>query len=352
MLDAGISDSAVLLYDCGSAVRVWVNARRGKVSTTRIRDEASQRGGQLGPAALDLMRDVFSSLIAKFATIRARESVDDLVQGFFVAKGKSYVTAVLAASDDAAARRITYAWATNWLVDEARKLPFGALRNRIEKRLERSDLFSPSSAAHHWYLTGGEDEGRSVPVSDLEAAAAATQVAVRTEPSGKVVLGAPGELEELLHRLLDLAGRLHVAEITVICGNRFPLALQQRDASLSVVNTEWEVIEDTRESDVSVFETATRIRSDRIAAGIVPMLTEKEKAVICHRGDMDRLAEVLACSRSSAYTAAARLRERLQELAGAEPNSREIMTAVVELVLDEAGAVPSLHSDREDERAN
>lgn len=322
------------------------------MSTTRIRDEARQRGGQLGPEALDLMRAVFSSLVNKFAAIRARESVDDLVQGFFVAKGKAYVVAVLAATDDAAARRITFAWATNWLVDEARKLPFGALRNRIEKRLERSDLFSPSAAVHHWYLTGGEDTDRSVPLDNLEAVAAATHVAVRTEPSGKVVLGAPGELEELLRRLLDLAGRLHVAEMTVICGSRFPLALQRRDASLSVVDTEWEVIEDSHEGDDPVFTTAMRIQSERVAAGILPQLTDKEKTVIRHRGDMERLADALGCSRSSAYNAATRLRTRLQELAGAEPNSLEILAAVVELVLDETGAVPSAHNDREDDSVN
>lgn len=298
------------------------------------------------------MREVFSSLVSKFATIRARESVDDLVQGFFATKGKAYAVAVLAATDDAAARRITYAWATNWLVDEARKLPFGALRNRIEKRLERSDLFSPSAAVHHWYLTGGEDTDRSVPLDDLEAVAAAANVAVRTEPSGKVVLGAPGELEELLRRLLDLAGRLHVAEMTVICGSRFPLALHRRDASLSVVDTEWEIIEDSHEGDDSVFTTAMMIQSERVAAGILPQLTDKEKTVIRHRGDMERLADALGCSRSSAYNAATRLRTRLQELAGAQPNSLEILAAVVELVLDETGAVPSAHNDREDDSVN
>lgn len=299
-----------------------------------------------------MMRAIFSSLVTKFAAIRARESVDDLVQGFFVAKGKAYVVAVLAAPDDAAAKRITFAWATNWLVDEARRMPFGALRNRIEKRLERCDLFSPSAAVHHWFLTSREDEDRSVPTSDLEAAAAATHVAVRTEPSGKVVLGAPGEFEELLRRLLDLAGRLHVVEITVICGNRFPLALQQRDASLSVVDTEWEVFEDSHEGHDPVFTTAMRIQSERIAAGILPQLTDTEKTVIRHRGDMERLADVLGCSRSSAYNAATRLRTRLQELAGTEPNALEILAAVVELVLDEAGAVPSEDDDREDDSAN
>lgn len=320
------------------------------MSTTHIRDEARARG-QIGPKALEMMLRVFSSLVSKFPAVRDQEPIADLVNSFFEDKGRGYVVAILAATDDAAAERITYSWGTNWLVDEARKLPFGALRNRLEKRLSRSDLFSTSVVAHHWYLEQGQDEDRPHDPADLAVIAARADIEIVRMPDGGVRLGKSGELEELLRQLLERAGRLHVAELTVICGRRFPAVLQVGDASGSTAEVDWEIIEDVTEATSSIFLTAEKARAERVAASLLPMLSTEDVTVIRFRDDIARLAEELDCSRSSAHNARGRLRGRLEELAGDGPDARHVMTALVRLVLDESQPVPSVPSDRENPRA-
>lgn len=327
-----------------------LRVRGGLVSTTHIRDEARVRG-QIGPKALEMMLRVFSSLVLKFPEVRHQEPIADLVNSFFEDKGRAYVVAILAATDDAAAERITYSWGTNWLVDEARKLPFGALRNRLEKRLSRSDLFSPSVVAHNWYLEQEQDEDRPHDPADLAVIAARADIEVVRTSDGGMRLGKSGELEELLRQLLHRAGRLHVAELTVICGRRFPAVLQARDASVTTADIDWEIIEDAKEATSSVFLTAEKARAERAAASLLPLLSAEDVAVIRFRDDIARLSEELNCSRSSAYNARGRLRGRLEELAGDGPDARHMMAALVRLVLDESQTVPSVPSDRENPRA-
>lgn len=293
------------------------------------------------------MTDVFESLLFRFAAIREREPVADLVNSFFEDKGRGYVVAILAAPDDAAAERITRSWATNWLVDEVRKLPFGLLRNRLEKRLTRSDLFEPSAVAHHWYLVDEEDEDRPATTSQLLAVAAATEITI----SDAGTLGNAGELEELLRRLLDLAGRLHVAEMTVICGNRFPSTLQVGDPSQSTADVDWHVVEDTTEGANSIFVAAVKMRAERAANALLPELTPEELVVLRHYGDVPRLAQELNCSRSSAYTSRSRLRGRLMSLTEDRADARETLAALIRLVLDDSQSVPSTKIDRETIRA-
>lgn len=320
------------------------------MATTRIKDEALARG-QLGPAALKMMTDVFMSLVRKFTALRERDSVEDLRNSFFADKGAGYVLAILAAEDDSAAERITYSWGTHWLVDESRKLPFGALRNRLEKRLERSDLFDPSRVAHHWYLADGDDESYPVTTSQLEAIAAASTIEVRRRADGNVQIGKTGELEELMRRLVEPAGRLHVAEITVICGNRFPITLQLGDASESSVDSDQEALENTSGETDSVFATAEMMRAERLASVILSQLTEEEITIFCFRQDMPRLVAELGCSRATAYKAVDRAKARLVELAGGGHEGRQVMLALMRLILDRSASVPSTENDREDTRA-
>lgn len=315
------------------------------MSTTHIKDEAHALG-QIGPEALKMMVRVFSSLVSQFSAVRQSESVPDLVNSFFEAKGRAYVIQLFAASDDEAAERITYTWGTHWLVDEARKLPFGALRNRLEKRLSRSDLFAPSAVSHHWYLASGDDEDRPFHPSDLAVIAGRSDIEVMREPSGRVRLGQPGELEELLRQLLEAAGRLHIAEITVICGNRFPATLQATDASGAVVDLDWEIVEDVEEGRSSVFVTADKVRAERTAEALLPELSAEDLAVIRYRDDVARIQKELGCSRSSAYNARGRLRARLEEIVGVGPHARQVMAALIRLVLDDRRSVPSIASDR------
>lgn len=320
------------------------------MSTTHIKDEAEALR-QIGPIALDMMIRVFGSVLRSFPALRVRDSDADLVQSFFADRGQAYVIQILAAPDDAAAERITRSWATNWLVDATRKLPFGALRNRLEKRLSRSPDFSASEVAHHWYLTDETDEDRPHTHEDLADVAARSKIEVIGRPDGGVWLGKHGELEELLHQLLIVAGRMHVAEMTVICGNRFPAALQVGSDPEPVPDADWDVLIDTEEASDGVFNTAQMIRAERVASTLLPKLSAEDVTVIRFRDDIEQLAAELGCSRSAAYNARGRLRTHLHDLAGDGPEARDVIASLLRLVLDNSDFVPSDSTDRENTRA-
>ncbi|MBN9158369.1 hypothetical protein [Microbacterium sp.] len=199
------------------------------MSTTLIRDEAVARG-QLGPAAWAMLLRVFKSELKRFPGLAEADTPADLALEFFADRAPAYVDAVLATPDDQAAGRRTRQWARNWLIDRVRKTPYGALRHRLEKRLQRSPLFHTSSAAHHWFLQGMDDVDRpGVSFDGIYEAAAGVRVDVAIDAGGRVVLGRPGQLEEMLRAVLDLSGRLHIADITYLCAKRFPTVLEDGD---------------------------------------------------------------------------------------------------------------------------
>ena len=67
--------------------------------------------------------------------------------------------------------------------------------------------------------------------------------------------------------------------------------------------------------------------------------------------DAAALAEELGIGRSSAYSIVKKLRGRLIELAGDDERSREVLAALVRLVLDGSSGVPSLENvDMENSR--
>jgi hypothetical protein len=320
------------------------------MSTTRIRDEAFARGS-LGAVALAMMTDVFEFERRQFPLL-ADQSVEDLVHSFYTDKNTGYANAVIAAPNDAAAKRMTRTWATRWMVDETRKHPYGALRNRIEKRLGRSLLFRPSSVAHYWCLADGEDVDTPVSDQHLRQLAAAAHVEVtKTADGDGVRLGKPGELEDLLRRMISSAGRLHIADITRICADRFPSTLQVGDAYVVATSADWEVVEETTAGDDGLAETARKRRAETIAADLLPHLSERDRTAIVFAGAPAGLAAALGVGRSSAYTIAQALRARLVELAGDDAQGREVLAALVRLVLDETPVVPSLDGVKENTRA-
>ena len=319
-------------------------------ATTHIKDEALSRGS-LGPAALDMMTDVFTHELPRFPGVAATDEVADLVNEFFLDKGSGYANAVVAAPDDDAARRLTRKWAVHWLVDRARTLPFGALRNRLEKRLERSPLFARSAIDHYWRLADGDDADRAVTESQLRQLASSTFVETIPTADG-IQLGRRGELEELLRRLLDAAGRLHISDITRICGERFPSTLEPGDAAWGTVDADWDYIEDVTPAADTTGTTADKRRHESTAESLMPLLSDQEFIIIRHADDAIALAAALGVGRSTAYTLISRLRARLVELAGDDEQGREVMVALVSLVLDDTPGVPSLREeDREDSRA-
>ncbi|MGO4299353.1 hypothetical protein [Leifsonia sp. RAF41] len=309
--------------------------------STEIRDEARSLG-TLGLAALEMMRGVFTTQLRRFPTLRDTETIDDFVNSFFEEKGAGYVNVIATLPDDRAARQTTVKWAERWLIDRARKQPWGALRNRLEKRLERDGQFKPSSAAHYWYLAGDQDIDRLVTGSELDAIAAQIEVEVFPQSGGGPVrLGRPGQLEEMLRALLTAAGRLHISELTRICADRFPSLLETGDAILSTTDTDWDAIEDTTPALDTFAVTDSKARNERIAKELLPRLTESERTAIRLGGEATAIAKELGIGRTSAYNMVQRLRARLIELAGSSDRSPEVLAALVRLVMDDSPGVPS-----------
>lgn len=309
------------------------------MGSTLIRDEASARG-QLGPSALAMLLRVFEEELRRFPGLASTETAEDLALEFFADRGASYVDAVLAAPDDDAAARKTRKWARNWLVDLVRTTPYGALRHRIEKRLQRSAFFRPSSVAHHWCLEDGEDIDLGASFDVLYAAAAEVYVAVSIDSGGRVLLG-PGQLEEMLRRVLELSGRLHISDITYLCAQRFPSTLEVGDWAGRDVTAEMEEAEDTHEAHDTVFSTGTQLADSRVAQQIFEQLTATQRTALRLAQDPAELATQLGVGRSSAYSQIKSAKTRLLELAGNRSRSTQVMTDVIARILNDHSAVPS-----------
>lgn len=311
------------------------------MTTTRIRDEALALG-HLGAAALELMRRVFAEQLPRFPGLDHSDEVDDLVNDFFEDKGAGYANAVTAVPDDGAAQRLTRKWVEHWLVDRVRERPTGALRHRLEKRLQRSNLFMPSALAHHWMLTDGQDIDLRVGDDQLRAIAASAPVEVAPRKgSSPVRLGRAGQLEEMLRRVIKAAGRLHVGDLTRICADRFPSLLETNDAFDATVETDWGMIEETVPGPDGTANTEAKRSEQHLAAQLLPTLTARERTVLRFVDDPAGLASELGLGRSSAYSLIGKLRARLTEVAGDAERGEDVVAALIGLVLDDTAAVPS-----------
>lgn len=312
------------------------------MSTTLIRDEARARG-QLGQRALAMLLRVFESELPRFPGLAETDTVQDLALEFFADRATNYVDAVLASPDDDAAARLTRRWARHWLVDQVRKTPYGALRNRLEKRLQRSSLFRASVVAHHWLLEGQDDSDRPATFEEIYEAAAEVDVEIVVHASGGIVLGRRGQLEQMLRRVLDLTGRLHISDITYLCARRFPSVLEDGDWLTSRdVTAEIEDVEETHPGEDDIFAIAEQRIESRTAHAIFDQLTTAERVALQFVEEPREVASRLGVGRSTAYSHIQRAKARLLELAGHQAHAREVMTDVLALILDEDSAVPSI----------
>lgn len=291
-----------------------------------------------------MLLGVFKSELRRFPGLAEADTPADLALDFFADRAVAYVDAVLAAPDDQAATRRTRQWARNWLIDRVRKTPYGALRNRLEKRLRRSPLFRASSAAHHWYLEGEDDIDRTaVSFEEIYEVAAEVRVDVVFDVGGRVVLGQPGQLEEMLRAILKLCGRLHIADITYLCAKRFPAVLEDGDWLMNRPRTtEIEDATDTHPSADVIHDTAEQLVDACAAKAIFNRLTAVERLALRFAEDPLKLASRLGVGRSTAYSHVQRAKAKLMEIAGDQARGREVATDVLALILDDELAVPSV----------
>jgi hypothetical protein len=306
--------------------------------TTSIRDEAAALG-TIGPAAHKMMLGVFGWEVPRFPRLAAQAPPEDFLNGFFEQKGAGYVIALVAEPDDAAATRLTHAWAKNWLVDQDRKLPMGALRNRLEKRLQRSELFRGSEVAHYWYLAEADDVDKTVSTDALRNAAASVDVELQISAAGQIQLGRSGQLESLLREILLLAGRLHIGHLTSICADRFPSVVATGDAMNHLNEAELEKNKNSAEDLVA--NTSAKLDSESAALEIYTALSEDERTILRNAGDAESLSTALGVGRSTAYSLIKRTRARVIELAGSASRSDDVRGALVDLLMGKTSNVPS-----------
>ncbi len=315
--------------------------------TTQVRDEIAARG-VLGPATWAMLTRAAAIEMVKFTGLDELETAEDLAVDFFEERLDSYPTALAVTSDDDSAMALTRRWMRNWLVDRVRKLPFGAMRNRIEKRLQRSPLFVESEVVRFWRLADGADEDISVDSDTLREIASRAAVQVSASASGGVRLGKQGELEELLRQVLESAGRLHISEIAAICAARFPAAMESGDAILASSDDEWDEVEASEEAPDFLRGTRIKIAEERFADEILLRLDDRDRAVLRWGDDPAVLGAQLGIGRSSTYAVIAKTRARMVEWCGDAEAALRLMPAVVRLILDEDVPVPSDTSvDRE-----
>ena len=309
--------------------------------TTLIKDEVRALG-QLGPRAFDLLMSVFEQELPRFRGLSSLETFEDLALDFFADRGTSFTDMLATSLDDEVAARKTHTWARHWLIDRVRELPYGALRQRIEKRLQRSDLFRPSEAAHHWCLVEGDDVDRNASLDVLYSAAIEIRVDVIVEASGKVVLGRQGQLEEMLRVVLDLGGRLHISDLTYLCAHRFPSTLEVGDWLTSGdTMVDIDEVEPPAERLNDIYVAADQLGDSDLAHRIFDQLSDVERLALRFGSQPAALAEHLGVGRSSAYSRIAQAKAHLLELAGSNGRSKDVLTDVLALALDESPPVPS-----------
>lgn len=315
--------------------------------TTQVKDEIAAHG-ELGSATWAILTRAAAMEIVKFPGLDELETAEDLAVGFFEERLDTFPVALAATSDDDSALALTRRWMRNWLIDRVRKLPLGAMRNRIEKRLQRSPLFVDSEVVRFWRLADGTDEDISVDSDTLRGIAASASIEVSAMASGGVRLGRKGELEEMLRQILERAGRLHISEIAAICAARFPAAMESGDAILASSGDEWEEVEASAEAVDALAGTRTKIAEARFAEEILLRLDDRDRAVLRWGDDPSVLGAQLGIGRSSAYAVIAKTRARMVEWCRDAEGALRLMPAVVRLIMDEDVAVPSDTSmDRE-----
>lgn len=311
--------------------------------TFEVRDEIRALG-QLGPVTFRTLQRIFREEFRRFPVLGHEDTSDDLATEFLTDRIDAYVMALGATHNDDAAGALTRSWARHWLIDRVRDTPYGALRNRLEKRLERCDLFARSTVRHFWCLAGGPDEDLLATPEELRRIAARTAVRVHVSKLGNITIGSGGELEGLLQRLLQAAGRLHIGDITDVCADRFPGVLETGDAHLRGI-----AVDDT---DLDTwFEAPSRDEPDEgdveaRARQLIEAFSPTQIATLLRLDDVRDVADALGVGRSSAYNAINDVRSRLLELAGDPGDVRAVLTTVIDIAMDEFGDVPSQSTDR------
>lgn len=180
-------------------------------ASTGVVEELRALGG-FGPKAVDLLLKVAGEELTRFPTLSSDAAMDeeDYAYDFFADRGEALtIAARLQADDDDVLGRMMRRWMRNWLIDVHTRSSAGALRDRLEKRMDRDARFNRAPAQHFWCLASGPSPAGATDPTALAAVARRVHVTYYPEPAGgkrSAQLGKSGELESLLEQLFLTAG--------------------------------------------------------------------------------------------------------------------------------------------------
>ncbi|WP_146116624.1 MULTISPECIES: hypothetical protein [unclassified Arthrobacter] len=269
-------------------------------------------------------------------------SEEDYALEFFADRGNALTAKLVAtAASDESVGKIVRQWLRNWLINANDQTAMGALRDRVEKRLQRDKRFEKCSPAHFWKLTHGPSEAAGVDVNELKRVANKVYVTffVATNSTVKrVQLGRAGELELLLEELfLAAGGGLHVSVIVQVLAHRFPHILDPQRVEppdsdeVQYDDEAFSVPSDMLLPEEQIEQRQTMMDHSRLAAEIYGSLSSVDRRLLLVLDDPPAAAAILGCGRSSAYVRLRELRVKLLERAGNEPEARLVLAEVLDL---------------------
>lgn len=304
--------------------------------------EELQRDGVFGVHCLRLLTRLMRREAEKARTLEAQGerpglTVDDLVQKFFVSKGKA-VTRMLyatARSDDQFGAMLCQS-VKNWLIDRSRSATDpGALRFRLEKLLRTRPEFAlvpdGQPGAGRWRLADGPDEVFAGDVGDLATAGRVVPVkpVVWNSKTRRAPVTDTPSLVRLLERIFDTAvGTLELGQIVYAVRGRFhaqfagEIAFDHRaDPSSRLVAAT--AAAETAESGLDAEESEARIAF--MAIRLCDRLDNDGLRILDVLDDLDEIAARLAVGRTQAYAHRAKVRAVLAELIADDPYRAAIL---------------------------
>jgi hypothetical protein len=261
-------------------------------------------------------------------------SHEDWAVEFFAAKGHAFaIEALIKADDDDALGAMLRRWLRNWLVDQHIRTAWGALRDRLEKRMERDGRFRQASASHFWCLTDGPETAGTDDVDALVVVAQRARVTFYPEPARarrRAQLGRAGELESLLAEVLTAAGGgLHISTITNVVARRSPHVLDPATQPLPEANDIERLAADTPTPDRVVVELEDREAIEASVSSVFDSLSATERKLISVIDDPVAASELLEVGRSTTALRIGQLKTKLIELAGDDESARQMMEHVI-----------------------
>lgn len=300
-----------------------------------------QSRGEFGPAALRLLLRLASEELQRFPALRADRAMsgEDYAVEFFTDRGRALTAQLITtAVSDVSVGKIIRQWLRNWLINANDQTAIGALRDRVEKRLQRDARFAKCSPAHFWKLSQGPSDAAGVDVDALKRCANGVHVTffvVKSNAVKRVQLGKPGELEHLLEELFHVAGgSMHISLIVQVLAHRFPHVLDPQRVEPSSDDNQNDdeaflVPSDMLLPDEQLDQGEAMLARSQLAVEITGLLSAVDRKLLLVLDDPLAAAAILGCGRSSAYVRLRELRVKLLDMAGNEPEAWSVLAEVL-----------------------